>query len=369
MRSTLFISAICGLAAAAPAPAPQQIDVVGAANDLVPLSVLGPDATAVPGAKPTYNAVAAAKSDAEDVPSDPITSNTSGKRGIQKRDACSTQPGGNGPIPGDGSVEAYLAGNSILAQTAQAAGTPRGYVKSFTNLQGSTQQAGYLTYKNLDGGAYNVDACAAFCDSVRYCLGFNIYYERDPSVDPGQACPNPAPFTNVKCSLYGYPVAAGSATNTGQWRNQFHVVIAGSNGYSKMAPCPYPGALTNFTGPSDYLHGAINAPLDNGYDTYLGMRLFNDGPYDPSRCAAVCQATTAYDRATAGPDGKYKPCNFFNSYVLLKNDVPQGTYCSFYTRSWDSSYAVNTGYWYGDDTYKVVGSFTYELTTLDDGQI
>jgi hypothetical protein len=99
------------------------------------------------------------------------------------------------------------------------------------------------------------------------------------------------------------------------------------------------------------------------------MKLYNSGPYDPSICASACQAQTAYDHATAASDGTYKPCNFFNSYILTKNNVPQGTYCSFYTRTWDSSYAVNTGYWYGSDTYAVLASFTYALTNLDSGKV
>jgi hypothetical protein len=143
-----------------------------------------------------------------------------------------------GPVPGDGSVAAYLDASNDLSKAAQEAGTPNGYVKSFTNLQGSTQQIGYLTYKNIASGAYDVDGCASFCNSVKFCVGFNIYYERDPSKDPNDAsCANPAPITNVKCSLYGYPVASESATNKGQWRGpqdasgeSFHVVIVGSNG-------------------------------------------------------------------------------------------------------------------------------------------
>lgn len=98
------------------------------------------------------------------------------------------------------------------------------------------------------------------------------------------------------------------------------------------------------------------------------MKLYTSA-YDPSLCAAACQAQTAYDRATAAADGTYKPCNFFNSYILAKNNVPQGTYCSFYTRSWSDEYAVNTGYWYGTDKYEVWASFTYELTNKDAGHV
>jgi hypothetical protein len=269
-------------------------------------------------------------------------------------------------------VTDYLNKTNELATEALSAKTPSGYTMSFTNLQGSTQQIGYLTYKNLESGSYDVDGCASFCDSVAYCIAFNIYYERDPSVDAADACPNPTPITNVKCSLYGYPISAETAKNDGQWRGpqdsqgeSFHVVIAGSNGYSKNpTPEPQPG----FTGPSKLLTGAINAPLANGTDTYLGMKMYNS-VYDPSLCAAACQAQTAYDRATAGADGSYKACNFFNSYILSKNGAAQGTYCSFYTRTWDESYAVNTGYQYGSDVYEVSASFTFSLSKPDPGHL
>jgi hypothetical protein len=131
-------------------------------------------------------------------------------------------------VPGQGSVDEYLNKENSLRKAAQTAGTPEGYTKAFTNLIGSTEQIGYLTYKTLD--TYSPDECAAFCNSEKYCLGFNLFFERDPSVDPGEGCSDPAPVTNIKCSIYGYPVAEASATNQGQYRGDFHVVITGSNG-------------------------------------------------------------------------------------------------------------------------------------------
>jgi hypothetical protein len=131
-------------------------------------------------------------------------------------------------VPGDGSVDAYLDESSELRKTAQKAETPGGYINAFTDLTGSTEQIGYLTYKTLD--SYSTAECAAFCDSEKFCLGFNLFFERDPSVDPGVGCTDPKPVTNIKCSIYGYPVAKASATNQGQYRGDFHVVITGSNG-------------------------------------------------------------------------------------------------------------------------------------------
>jgi hypothetical protein len=135
-----------------------------------------------------------------------------------------------GLTPGDGSVAAYTDTDNDLRKAARSANTPSGYRKEFTDEVGSTQQIGYLTYKNIEDGTYNVQKCADFCSSEKFCLGFNIYFERDPKLNPAPGCTSPDPITNVKCSIYGYPVAKASATNQGQWREQFQVVIVGSNG-------------------------------------------------------------------------------------------------------------------------------------------
>jgi hypothetical protein len=279
----------------------------------------------------------------------------------------------SGPVPGQGSVNEYLDSKNELRTAALAAKTPPGYTKSFTDATGSTEQIGYLTYKTLN--TYDPKACAAFCDSEKFCYGFNIFFERDPTVEPGPDCADPPAQTNIKCSIYGYPVAEASATNQGQYRQDFHVVIAGSNGYSKLngAMCKGAPAVADFQAPAD-LPAAINAPLiqkdGKDYDTYNGMRLFNTNPYDPSLCAAACEAQTAFDKEhLANADGEYKPCNFFTSYILTKNGVPLGTYCALYTQTWSADYAVNTGYYYGDDKYSVICAASYDATTPDSGKI
>ncbi|KAK0929223.1 hypothetical protein LTR29_017153, partial [Friedmanniomyces endolithicus] len=61
------------------------------------------------------------------------------------------------------------------------------------------------------------------------------YFERDPSLLPDATlCPNPAALTVIKCALWGSPVTAQQATNDGQFQADFHVLIAGSNGYMKL---------------------------------------------------------------------------------------------------------------------------------------
>jgi hypothetical protein len=55
-------------------------------------------------------------------------------------------------------------------------------------------------------------------------------------------------------------------------KQSFHVVIVGSNGYSKT-PVPAPNANANFT-VTTALPGSVNAPLDYGVDTYIGMKTY-----------------------------------------------------------------------------------------------
>lgn len=162
-------------------------------------------------------------------------------------------------------------------------------------------------------------------------------------------------MTNVKCTLWGYPVDGSLATNTGETRYDFVVVIAGSNGYNRIAdPNPVPG----FTGPVR-LAGAINAPLLNGNDTYMGYKTFSDVAYSPETCAALCDAQTAYNSRHPRKDGTYQTCRFFNVYILNKNNQPTGTFCSLYSAAWNATYAVNYGQTRGQDRYDVVRSYSF----------
>ena len=95
-------------------------------------------------------------------------------------------------------------------------------------MNGSTQQNTYMGLYTMQ--TFDTVKCQQYCDNAPSCYAINVYMERDPSVDPADTCPNPPSITNFKCTLWGSFVTADSATNTGQWRNQFHVVIAGSNG-------------------------------------------------------------------------------------------------------------------------------------------
>ncbi|KAF2721948.1 hypothetical protein K431DRAFT_223218 [Polychaeton citri CBS 116435] len=356
MRSAIALTAVAGLAAALP----QGIDLVSVADVPTP-TALGPPATGL-SQVPTYNPTSAASEAASAATEDPIADEAKRRRGLDARAACATQPTGAGPVPSPDTAQTFSS-DPQYDDIANNAVAPGGYSAAFTNLKGATSASSYLGYYTLK--SYDTIKCQQKCDAISSCYAFNIYIERDPTLDPGAGCEDPPSTTNYKCSLWGTQIDSKTATNKGQYRNKFQVVIRGSNGYNKLAPPPsYP----DYTGPTR-LGGAINAPLANGKDTYIGMRLF-PGPYDPGQCAASCTETTNYDRNTAGADGTYKPCNFYNSYVLSKNGSPLGTYCSFYTQPWSSKYATNLGQYDGDGNYYAVSqSYAYTLSPQDPGQV
>ena len=117
---------------------------------------------------------------------------------------------------------------------ANGAATPQGYSLSFVDLHGSTESPTYMGLYTLE--KYDTIKCQQLCDAAQYCSGINIYIERDPSVDPGTGCDDPPSIANYKCTLFGAHVTEASATNLGGYRDNFHVVIAASNGKSE-GPC------------------------------------------------------------------------------------------------------------------------------------
>ena len=107
---------------------------------------------------------------------------------------------------------------------------PKGYQLAFENLGASMQSNTYMGLKTLM--SYDPSICQALCDAQSLCTSFNIFFERDPFLAPAPACPNPISVTSIKCTLWGSPVTKEACTNTGAVREQFQVLIAGSNGAS-----------------------------------------------------------------------------------------------------------------------------------------
>lgn len=290
-------------------------------------------------------------------------------RAAKTSNGCEVQPTGYGPIPIPDTADAFI-NDQDFANTASSAPTPQGYTLSFSNLHASTQSTDLLSYSTLK--SYDPITCQQYCDSLLGCYGINIYYERDPKIDPCNLANADGPSTTViKCVAWGSQASLDPAlaTNTGQYRGPasnltgtpFHVVIAASNAYTKNSPPP---PLQGFTGPIS-LGGAINAPLlPNGTNTYLGAKIFPGAAFDPSICAAACTAQTRYNLAHPRGDGSVSSCVFFNVFLLSVDDMPQGLYCSLYTQGWGREYGTNFGQWRvaGDGVerrYEVSQSYGY----------
>ncbi|MCJ1458623.1 hypothetical protein MMC28_008997 [Mycoblastus sanguinarius] len=330
-------------------PAPQLID-------LTAMDQYNPDLVSAP-LDVTQNIAPSVAPD----PIDPITTLTPSKRDltIAKRDGnCAAQPTGSGPVPTPDTASAFQAFPTFSA-IATNAPTPDGYTLVFQNLGASLSASNYMGLYTLT--SFDTLGCASKCDQASGCEAFNMYIERDPSLNANATnCPNPPSTTNFKCTLWGAPVSSQEATNTGQWRDSFQVVIAGSNAYNKDAPPP---ACSGYSGPTE-LGGAINAPLDNGHNTYMGYQFFpfsQSQGYTPQTCADACTAQTTYDSQHPAADGTYESCIFFNAYVLSQNGVPQGLYCSMYNETWAPSYGTNYGQYRGSDRYTVSQSYSYSL--------
>ncbi|USW54700.1 hypothetical protein Slin15195_G080190 [Septoria linicola] len=352
MLRTLLVAGTIGLAAALPRP--QNIDF--AAVDAIPTPAeLGAPLAAAASAVPTYVPEQAAAKAASEAASNPITK----RRSLVARAACDPRPLGQGaPDTSPDTPEAFQT-NFQYRNLAVDSHIPQGYDRVFNNLKAANKQDGYLGFYTLSG--YDTIRCRQYCDATKTCTAFNTYIERSPRVEPGAGCENPHSTPVVKCALFGLPVSANTATNDGQFQADFHVVIAGSNGFVKNAPPP---SQPKFTGPKA-LPGAINAP--NESNSYVGVRTYN-GPYDPSQCAAAAKEHNAYWQRNTPNGQTYKPVNFFVAYVVSKNNQPKGTYCALYDRPWDSSFATNTGQYDNEGNYYDVSqAYSYTLSQQDSG--
>ena len=104
------------------------------------------------------------------------------------------------------------------------------------------------------------------------------------------------------------------------------------------------------------LKGAINAPY--GYIGYSKFDTFN-----PSQCAAACNAQDAYDKAHPNADGSYDSCDFFTAYTESIDGVSEGMFCAMYTTAWNASYATNYGQWRGSSHVTISDAFGYARST------
>ncbi|KAI4725690.1 hypothetical protein E4T49_06575 [Aureobasidium sp. EXF-10728] len=362
MRSITLIAglAVLAVASAAPqvfdpdqltdVPAPPVSDVpIGAGTEIIPLdeNAVVADAVAAIIADPSPDIDAS-------IPA-AISKRSTRAKARRTTGTCAPQPVGYGPLVSPDTASAFQ-NYPDFAAAATNAPLPSGYDVQFTNQWASVSACSYQGYKTYK--SYDVNQAAADCNNIKGCKGFNIFFERDPSVDPGYGCDNPASTTVIKvsnitgslASFWGNVITAASATNKGQYRDNFQVVIAGSNAYN-VKQC-----RTDVYGWTQTQLGdcSINAPATpcapDGKDAYLTMQTFPDGNFDNNRCKAQCDIITGQSSKT--------PCNFFTSYMSVQEGKCGIQVCAFYKRAFDSSYCTNKGDPVNKITNKWASSFT-----------
>ncbi|KAJ9657908.1 hypothetical protein H2201_008017 [Coniosporium apollinis] len=338
MRAGILLPAVVGLASAAALKRRQEIDyngVVAAADPVVSI------ASGVQHQSVAYDPSAAVLSAMAEVTAHPLPVGVDTVAPVEKRNlhvaaraACQPEP-------------------TIANTYTSMCQVPRLFRPIRRDAKASVHANGYLGYDVVE--VYDPSVCAAKCNSKVGCIGFNIFFERDPTLDPGVTCENPPAFTNVKCTYWGGPTSPETAVNKGQTRSKFEVVIAGSNGYTTLKSQSVSGYTQTFLD-----NAAINGPNScNGKNTYMGYKLFNSGPFSADRCKAACEAQSAYNQRHPPQTGKPQICRFFNTYILNRNGISQGQYCSLYSEPWAASYAKNKGQTRADGVYTIAYSFTF----------
>ncbi|KAK4495864.1 hypothetical protein PRZ48_013132 [Zasmidium cellare] len=248
-----------------------------------------------------------------------------------------------------------------FAQTALKASTPAGYNQVYVNKNGSSEFIyPYLGFTTLD--SYDTAKCAKRCDAVSGCQSINIYFERDPSVEPAAGCTDPSSSTVIKCVYWGSPVTDASTTNTGQWRKNFKVLIAGSNGYVNATHSKPPG----YNEPISLNNSAIIAPPNcRGYETYMGVKIFQNKPFSIDLCASACSASSEYNRAHPDKTGYFQTCQFFNTYILYNETQAVGQYCALYNETWPKDFATNFGQFRNGRKFTLGSSWMVSNSTAD----
>lgn len=210
---------------------------------------------------------------------------------------------------------------------------PAGYSTSFIGQFGAVSTTNYMGFFQLS--SYNTSQCAAYCSAASGCQGFNIYHERAPVYDPSVPCADSTAQVSINCALWGSPVYAANATNYGQMRNAFYVVITGSNGYNVNSN---PSQVANYKSPVPVL-GSV--PFDGA--GFLNSTYWTT-PFDNSKCAAACTNYSYAQRLAASKarTSSYIPCNYFNTFNLTYQGTYQGQYCVLYSSSSISTQASIT---------------------------
>ncbi|KAF2155843.1 hypothetical protein K461DRAFT_318512 [Myriangium duriaei CBS 260.36] len=276
---------------------------------------------------------------------------------------CATQSSLYTGLPVPNTATGFLT-DTVMSGIAANAVTPPGYSQVFNSLNGSANGIGWYRLQMM--ATYDVAGCAAICNSDNNCNSFNIYFERDPLLDPGTTCPNPDALVTVRCVMWTQYVSAYITRNYGQWRNSFVTLITGSNGYWQDN---VPTAVAGFNTPVS-LPGLVNVNTLNGVNPLVGTAFYT-GSYNASLCTNLCTQTTASNRAAALAKnwGLYQSCNFVDAAQVSIQGTIYGTYCSMYTTGDVAAGAVQNNATYNGVVYDISNSYGFTLGTADTGII
>ncbi|KAL1877865.1 hypothetical protein Daus18300_002218 [Diaporthe australafricana] len=236
-------------------------------------------------------------------------------------------------------------------QASKSAHIPRGYELAVQGLDGAMKNdPGFLGSHLLEH--YDTEECAIFCDDLPTCASFNLYFERDPIYVPNTSagCPNPPSTTNINCVLWSSRLEPDAAINFGEIREDFQVVITGSNLYNKMKG-PLDLSDLGFNGPRFDVdnYAAFDVPDEptGDYSTLLKQEPFSYtsyddsatlDDYDPTICAHLCSDITNEAKPSLPfTNNAFPVCSMFVAYEL-RYDVPMAMVCELYSSVWSSRY-------------------------------
>jgi hypothetical protein len=260
-------------------------------------------------------------------------------------------------VPNPNTPQQFLVDTTLAGLAAAQWYPPAGYSTSFTGQLAGMSAPNYLGYQQL--ASYDTSACAAYCNARSDCNAFNIYIQRTPTFVPDNSCPNPSGAASITCALYGSPLSASQATNIGQYRKDFMVVIQGSNGYNLN---PAPASISNFQGPNALDAVAYSSNIN------IGQKYFST--YDVTQCSSLCNTYTANSKASAqsSKSSTYTPCNYFNVFNVTLNGQSQLMGCYLFTTSDAANYdTYKTARDSSGTVYNLTNSYGYALYPQDKG--
>lgn len=128
---------------------------------------------------------------------------------------------------GDNAGFGFIVDKTLAAFSPANAYPPAGYSTSFIGKAAGLFSTNYVGYVQLP--SYDTRLCASYCNANSDCVAFNIYAERSPKWIANPLCNNPPPLTGITCALWGDPIDDSTATNFGQYKIDFMVVITAVN--------------------------------------------------------------------------------------------------------------------------------------------